>query len=58
MLGKSAGKNPWGGPRLNLFAWLRDHLRVANESLQFVSARLGTSFLVWMVVGIALALPI
>ncbi len=43
--------------RLNPLAWLRDHLRIGNESLQFVSARLGTSFLVWMVVGIALALP-
>lgn len=30
---------------------------MASESLHFVSARLGTSFLVWMVVGIALALP-
>lgn len=49
--------NPWGGPRVNLGAWLRDHVRIGNESLQFVSARLGTSFLVWMVVGIALALP-
>lgn len=50
-------KNPWGGGRINILAWLRDHARIANESLQFVSARLGTSFLVWMVVGIALALP-
>jgi len=37
--------------------WLRDHVRVASESVNFVSARLGTSFLVWLVVGIALALP-
>lgn len=54
---KRQPKNPWGGPRLNLIAWVRDHIRVGNESLQFVSSRLGTSFLVWMVVGIALALP-
>ena len=32
-------------------------MRVSSESLHFVSARLGTSFLVWLVVGIALALP-
>ena len=51
------GKNPWVGGGINPFAWVRDHIRIANESLQFVSARLGTSFLVWMVVGIALALP-
>ena len=38
-------------------AWFRDHVRVAGESLGFVSARLWTSFLVWLVVGIALALP-
>ena len=50
-------KNPWGGTRFNVVSWFRDHLRIGNESLQFVSARLGTSFLVWMVVGIALALP-
>ena len=30
---------------------------MGSESLHFVSARLGTSFLVWLVVGIALALP-
>lgn len=38
-------------------AWFRDHVRVAAESFGFVSARLWTSFLVWLVVGIALALP-
>jgi len=36
---------------------MRDHRRVGSESLVFVSTRLGTSFLVWLVVGIALALP-
>lgn len=36
---------------------MRDHRRVGSESIHFVSARLGTSFLVWLVVGIALALP-
>ena len=40
-----------------MFAWFRDHRRVAAESLQFVSTRIGTSLLVWLVVGIALALP-
>lgn len=38
-------------------SWLRDHVRISGESLNFVSARMGTSFMVWMVVGIALALP-
>ncbi len=32
-------------------------MRVGSESVHFVSSRLGTSFLVWLVVGIAMALP-
>jgi cell division transport system permease protein len=39
------------------FAWCRDHLRVARESAQFISTRIGTTLLVWLLVGIALALP-
>ena len=42
---------------MRIFAWFRDHRRVSAESLQFVSTRIGTSLLVWLVVGIALALP-
>jgi cell division transport system permease protein len=38
-------------------AWFRDHLRVARESAQFISTRIGTTLLVWLLVGIALALP-
>jgi cell division transport system permease protein len=38
-------------------AWWRDHLRIARETVRFVSVRLGTSLLVWLLVGIALALP-
>ena len=37
--------------------WIRDHLRIAGETVHFVSARLGTSLVVWLLVGIALALP-
>lgn len=39
------------------FAWFRDHLRVARESARFISTRIGTTLLVWLLVGIALALP-
>jgi cell division transport system permease protein len=42
-----------GGP----LAWCRDHVRVARESARFVSLRIGTTLLVWLLVGIALALP-
>ncbi|MEM7098907.1 MAG: ABC transporter permease [Pseudomonadota bacterium] len=47
----------WQTGGLRLFAWIRDHRRVSSESLRFVSTRIGTSLLVWLVVGIALALP-
>ncbi len=52
-----AAKVPWGAKRFNPGGWVRDHLRVSQESFYFVSSRLGTTFLVWLVVGIALALP-
>ena len=37
--------------------WMRDHQRVARDSLIFVSQRFWTSALVWLLIGIALALP-
>jgi cell division transport system permease protein len=37
--------------------WLRDHRRIASDSLIFVSQRFGTSVLVWLLIGISLALP-
>ncbi len=43
--------------RGGLAAFGREHLRVARESAHFVSARLGTTLVVWALVGIALALP-
>ncbi len=36
---------------------MRDHRRVARDSLIFVSQRFWTSVLVWLLIGIALALP-
>ena len=50
-------KDPWPRERAGLGAWWLDHGRVARETMTFVSSRLGTSFLVWLLVGIALALP-
>src|SRR5262245_59699707 len=37
--------------------WQRDHRRIAADSLIFVSQRFGTSVLVWLLIGVALALP-
>lgn len=50
-------RDPWPPMRRGLVAFGRDHLRVARESAHFVSARLGTTLVVWALVGIALALP-
>jgi len=50
-------RDPWPRVRPGLLALARDHLRVARETWQFVSTRIGTSLLVWLLVGIALALP-
>ncbi len=55
--------DPWrsaatrGGTVARIGCWLRDHRRVAGESLRYVSQRFGTSTLVWLLIGIALALP-
>lgn len=48
---------PWPRHRPGVLALLRDHGRVIRETGRFVSERLGTSLLVWLLVGIALALP-
>lgn len=50
-------RDPWPPVRPGFGAWWRDHVRIARETVHFVSARLGTSLLVWLLVGIALALP-
>jgi cell division transport system permease protein len=38
-------------------AWVADHRRVASDTATFVSQRILRSFLVWLMVGIALTLP-
>jgi len=54
---KRRSKDPWPPVRPGIAAWWRDHMRISRETAHFVSARLGTSLLVWLLVGIALALP-
>jgi cell division transport system permease protein len=54
--------DPWGAAGTQTAAarlrrWARDHRRMARESLIYVSQRFGTSVLVWLLIGIALALP-
>lgn len=55
--GGRRSRDPWPPVRPGLGAWWRDHVRIARETVHFVSARLGTSLVVWLLVGIALALP-
>ncbi|MEM1230732.1 MAG: permease-like cell division protein FtsX [Pseudomonadota bacterium] len=57
LFGARKPRDPWPRPRRQLTSWLRDHRRSAAETLGFVSRRFGTSLLVWLLVGIALALP-
>ena len=50
--------DPFAGEGRSGFAgWLRDHGRIVREAIHHISARLATSLIVWLLVGIALALP-
>ena len=49
--------DPWPAHARPLLATVRDHGRVARESFLFVNSRIGASLLVWLLIGIALALP-
>ena len=52
----SPKQGPW--PRTShRWGWWRGHWRVARDVLSFISRHTGTSLLVWLLVGIALALP-
>ncbi len=52
-----SASRPWPSPAQARYAWFREHFRVAGESLGYLSSRLATSLLVWLLIGIALALP-
>ena len=57
LLGGKGSQNkgqPKGG---RMRAWLADHRRVASETTLFISQRIVSSFLVWLMIGVALALP-
>lgn len=49
--------DPWPAHARPAFATVRDHARVARESFYFVSSRVGASLVIWLLIGIALALP-
>jgi len=51
----AAGGSP--GPADRLSRWATEHRRVVGDSLNYISHRFATSALVWLLIGIALALP-
>ena len=48
---------PWEPARRPFGTFLRNHFREARESLAFVASAVGTTLLVWLLMGIALGLP-
>ena len=55
--GVASAPDPWPPHARPAFATVRDHARVARESFYFVSSRVGASLVIWLLIGIALALP-
>ena len=51
---RSKAWHPRGG---RLRTWLADHRRVASETSLFISRRIVSSLLVWLMIGVALAMP-
>lgn len=49
--------NAWQPGRGRLRTWLADHRRVASETSLFISRRIVSSLLVWLMIGVALAMP-
>lgn len=48
---------PWQPAKRPFGSTIRDHLRVLAEGVGFVAQRVGATLLVWLLIGIALALP-
>lgn len=53
----SHGRKQWRVPQRRLSWFFADHLRAISETFKFVSLKLASSLFVWLLVGIALALP-
>ena len=57
MHGAKSSQSKWQPKGGRTRAWLADHRRVASETTLFISQRIVSSFLVWLMIGVALALP-
>ena len=53
----AASKEPWPRSKRPIAATFRDHVSVIRDSVRFTSSRFGTSLLVWLLIGTAMALP-
>lgn len=53
----TAFNEPWPRSKRPVMATFHDHLRVIRDSIRYTSHRFGTSLLVWLLIGIAVALP-
>ena len=50
-------REPWPPVDRPRFAWMRDHWRVVRDCFAIAGRRLWSSLLVWLLIGISLALP-
>ena len=57
MHGAKSSQSKWQPKGGRTRAWLADHRRVASETTLFISQRIVSSLLVWLMIGVALALP-
>ena len=57
MHGAKGSQSKWQPKGGRTRAWLADHRRVASETTLFISQRIASSRLVWLMSGVALALP-
>ena len=57
MHGAKSSQSKWQPKGGRTHAWLADHRRVASETTLFISQRIVSSLLVWLMIGVALALP-
>ena len=57
MHGAKGSQSKWQPKGGRTRAWLADHRRVASETTLFISQRIVSSLLVWLMIGVALALP-
>lgn len=57
MRNERGSRDPWPPVQRPRFAWIRDHWRVGRDCFAIACRRLWSSLLVWLLVGISLALP-